>query len=39
MRYWLLVILMNVLFYFIVKHVAPEWYGSLVIMQAKSSAH
>ncbi|HCD5653061.1 hypothetical protein ACMWGF_26955 [Klebsiella pneumoniae] len=28
MRYWLLVILMNVLFYFIVKHVAPEWYGS-----------
>ncbi|HIB5363123.1 TPA: hypothetical protein ACWW9J_005490, partial [Klebsiella pneumoniae] len=25
MRYWLLVILMNVLFYFIVKHVAPEW--------------
>ncbi|MCP6412258.1 hypothetical protein NL483_27305, partial [Klebsiella pneumoniae] len=24
MRYWLLVILMNVLFYFIVKHVAPE---------------
>lgn len=29
MRYWLLVILMNVLFWLIVKHVAPEWYGSL----------
>ena len=28
MRYWLLVILMNVLFWLIVKHVAPEWYGS-----------
>ncbi|MFU9727235.1 hypothetical protein ACRFNZ_30230, partial [Klebsiella quasipneumoniae] len=26
MRYWLLVILMNVLFWLIVKHVAPEWY-------------
>ncbi|MFO5795669.1 hypothetical protein ACLBPX_33050, partial [Klebsiella pneumoniae] len=25
MRYWLLVILMNVLFWLIVKHVAPEW--------------
>jgi hypothetical protein len=37
MRYWLLVILMNVLFVD-VKHVL-EWYGSLVIMQAKSSAH
>lgn len=24
MRYWLLVILMNVLFWLIVKHVAPE---------------
>ena len=28
MRYWLLVISMNVLFWLIVKHVAPEWYGS-----------
>jgi len=28
MRYWLLVILMNMLFWLIVKHVAPEWYGS-----------
>lgn len=28
MRYWLLVILMNVLFWLIVKQVAPEWYGS-----------
>ncbi|MFN2954778.1 hypothetical protein ACKUFM_27280, partial [Escherichia coli] len=28
MRYWLLVILMNVLFWLIVKHVAPDWYGS-----------
>ncbi len=28
MRYWLLVILIDVLFYFIVKHVAPEWYDS-----------
>lgn len=28
MRYWLLVILMNVLFWLIVKHVALEWYGS-----------
>ena len=28
MRYWLLVILMNVLFWLIMKHVAPEWYGS-----------
>ena len=28
MRSWLLVILMNVLFWLIVKHVAPEWYGS-----------
>ena len=28
MRYWLLVILMNVLFWLIVKHGAPEWYGS-----------
>lgn len=28
MRYWLLVILMNVLFWLTVKYVAPEWYGS-----------
>ncbi|HHW3988750.1 TPA: hypothetical protein ACTW1J_004949 [Raoultella planticola] len=28
MRYWLLVILLNVLFYLIVKQVAPEWEGS-----------
>ncbi|HBT4616645.1 hypothetical protein CF030_21975 [Klebsiella pneumoniae] len=28
MRYWLLVILMNVLFWLIVKYVAPEWDGS-----------
>ena len=28
MRYWLLVILMNVLFWLTVKYVAPEWDGS-----------
>jgi hypothetical protein len=28
MRYWLLVILLNVLFYLIVKHAAPEWHGT-----------
>ena len=39
MRYWLLVILMNVLFWLTVKYVAPEWDGSPDIMQASSSAH
>ena len=28
MRYWLLVIFLNVLFYLIVKHAAPEWHGT-----------
>jgi hypothetical protein len=28
MRYWLLVILLNALFYLIVKHAAPEWHGT-----------
>lgn len=28
MRYWLLVILLNGLFYLIVKHAAPEWHGT-----------
>ena len=28
MRYWLLVILLNRLFYLIVKHAAPEWHGT-----------
>ncbi len=39
MRYWLLVILMNVLFWLIVKHVAPNGMVPLVIMQARLSAH